>query len=138
MRDEDGPLLAKVVYSRLFNREEDPIRLCHLINRQVNATLHRNQLEAVAWVKHSEDRSAVSPQLLVVREPQVHRMDGLSIHDMAMNAASMAIEVLKVAKPEARALSELPLADIIDAFARKLRQEGARPERWATFVHVGI
>ena len=125
--------MAKSIYSKLSKWSKGcSTRFYRMADRKVNAALYQNNIAATFRIECSEDR----PQFLLTKDP------GL-VADEACICSVIKDALLTIGSPEAANLeamapSMIPLAEIVDALARKLRQEGAPPERWATFVHVGI
>ena len=139
MYDKDGPLVAKSVYSQLCQQSEPTTRaitgFTRLIDRQINATLCRNKIAATSTAKYRDSDECVLQIALPMCSSSGYES---RISSMIQDALQPMMEGLNSVDFKAKSLSFLPLAEIVDALARKLRQEGAPPERWATFVHVGI
>ena len=153
MKDRDGPLIAKAIYGGPYQ----PYWPAEVIERWANARLHRNKVHAICKFELSLDKTGVTPIIRFFPEFPMEGSDELERTDKtsrkmgvrevdepeALRTAKEAIDevfkALATSRPNSPLVVSAPfLAKIVDAFARKLRQEGAPASRWATFVHVGV
>lgn len=122
MADEDGPLIAKEVYTDLFrSQDESSLFRSDIIHRRIPQNPENRDS-----ICHS--RAEGTETDLSAEHTETIRTCGMSTDQMATEAESSASGSLHL----------LRLPEIVDRISRKLRAQGAPASRWATFIHIGV